>query len=171
MTKERRSQTVIQAENSIVDLLHRGSQVAEDCFARAMIADSVTPRQFAVLAAVARAPNANQTDIVNMTGIDRSTMADIVRRLVTKGLLKRRRTPEDARAYALSLAPETEGLMRQLGEDKAKAEEILLAPLSQEDRSRLIGMLRQLVETSTGQGDQRPARMTEKEQAVEDVRF
>jgi DNA-binding MarR family transcriptional regulator len=159
MTKERRSQTVIQAEDSIVDLLHRGSQVAEDCFARAMTAGGVTPRQFAVLSAVARAPNANQTEIVNMTGIDRSTMADIVRRLVTKGLLQRRRTREDARAYALSLAPETVGLMRQLGGDKAKAEEILLAPLSQEDRSRLIGMLRQLVEASARQEDQRLARM------------
>ncbi|MFZ1102753.1 MAG: helix-turn-helix domain-containing protein, partial [Hyphomicrobiaceae bacterium] len=40
---------------------------------------------------------------MNRTGIDRSTLADIVRRLTRKGLLQRCRTNEDARAYAVRL--------------------------------------------------------------------
>ena len=38
----------------------------------------------------------SQTDIVRITGIDRSTLADIVRRLVQRGYLQRKRTRTDA---------------------------------------------------------------------------
>ncbi len=56
-----------------------------------------------MLARVAGNEGLSQTDIVNLTGIDRSTLADIVRRLVKKGLLQRRRTKQDARAAAQRL--------------------------------------------------------------------
>ncbi len=171
MAKVKSTPKALQPEHSIVDLLHRGSQVAEECFARAMTTESVTPRQYAVLAAVARVPNANQTDIVIMTGIDRSTMADIVGRLVAKGLLQRRRTKEDARAYAVSLAPRAQQLMQQLSADATKAEEVLLSALSAADRSHLIGLLKKLVEVSGYQEDQRQAPMTAPGPSAEPVRY
>jgi DNA-binding MarR family transcriptional regulator len=171
MAKEQSTPMDLQTEHSIVDLLHRGSQVAEDCFSRAMTIESVTPRQYTVLAAVARMPNANQTDIVNMTGIDRSTMADIVGRLVTKGLLQRSRTKEDARAYAVSLAPKAQEMMQQLSADMAKAEEVLLSALSAADRPHLIGLLKKLVEVSGYQEDERQAPMTAPGPSAAPVRY
>jgi MarR family transcriptional regulator, temperature-dependent positive regulator of motility len=63
----------------------------------------LTSRQFLVMKACASADSPSQTDLVNQTGIDRSTLADIVRRLVKRGLLQRRRTKEDARTYAVNL--------------------------------------------------------------------
>lgn len=148
MANENNSSSFSEADRSIVDLLHRSSQLAEDFFARSVTIEGITARQFAVLAAVENAPNANQTEIVRKTGVDRSTMADIVRRLVKKQLLMRRRTPDDARAYAIRLAPRAEELMSQLRAKQAKAEEDLLAALSKEDRSRLIGLLQQVVDAS-----------------------
>ena len=171
MSNERPNLTGLQSDHSIVDLLHRGSQVADDCFARAITVGGITPRQFAVLAAVARAPNANQTDIVHMTGIDRSTMADIVRRMVTKGLLLRRRTREDARAYAISLAPGAVELMQQLSLDMKKAEQILLATLSLEDRAHLIDLLQALAEGAGRQEDQKPSRATARGRGSEPARY
>jgi DNA-binding MarR family transcriptional regulator len=56
----------------------------------------LTPRQVAVLTTVAENEGLSQTGIVDCTGIDRSTLADLVRRLKLKGLLERRRTKEDA---------------------------------------------------------------------------
>jgi DNA-binding MarR family transcriptional regulator len=170
MSKVQRQKAVLEPEHSIVDLLHRGSQVAEDCFARATTVAGITPRQFAVLVAVARAPNANQTDIVRMTGVDRSTMADIVRRLVKKQLLERRRTREDARAYAISLAPRAKELMQQLSADTSKAEEVLLASLSPEDRARLIGLLHKLVQNGTRQETGNSVRVPAQGQDGEPVR-
>lgn len=66
----------------------------------------LTPRQFAVLATVAQAEGLSQTDLVARTGIDRSTLADIVGRMLKKGFLYRRRTKDDARAYAVRLTEE-----------------------------------------------------------------
>jgi len=66
----------------------------------------LTPRQLAVLVTVAGNEGLSQTGLVDRTGIDRSTLADIVRRMQRKGLLQRRRTREDARAYAVKLTDE-----------------------------------------------------------------
>ncbi|MCK9911289.1 MarR family transcriptional regulator, partial [Microbacteriaceae bacterium K1510] len=66
----------------------------------------LTPRQYAVLVAVAQNEGVSQTLLVEKTGVDRSTLADIVRRMLKKGLLQRRRTKEDARAYSVKLTDE-----------------------------------------------------------------
>jgi DNA-binding MarR family transcriptional regulator len=68
-----------------------------------------------VLTTVAENAGLSQTGIVDKTGIDRSTLADIVRRLSKKGLLQRRRTKADARAYAVRLTDEGEELLRKVG--------------------------------------------------------
>ena len=96
---------------SPVHLLHRAGQCAKHFFGTAVGGD-LTPRQLAVLAAVADNEGGTQTDIVETTWIDRSTLADIVRRLQRKGLLHRRRTKEDARAYAVKLTDRGRRLLR-----------------------------------------------------------
>lgn len=60
-------------------------------------------RQCLVLSIVGGQPGLSQTGIVNLTDIDRSTLADIVRRLCKEGLLERKRTQKDERAYAVKL--------------------------------------------------------------------
>jgi DNA-binding MarR family transcriptional regulator len=92
-----------QLTRSPIHLLHRASQVVEDVFSTEMQRDRLTPRQLAVLTTVAQNEGLSQTGIVERTGIDRSTLADIVRRMQRKGLLQRRRTKEDLRAYAVKL--------------------------------------------------------------------
>ena len=72
----------------------------------------LTPRQLAVLVTVAQNEGLSQTGLVDRTGIDRSTLADIVRRMQKKGLLQRRRTKEDARAYAVKLTEEGRRVLR-----------------------------------------------------------
>ncbi|HRQ59789.1 MAG TPA: helix-turn-helix domain-containing protein, partial [Azoarcus taiwanensis] len=53
---------------------------------------NITPQQATVLCAIAGMESPSQTDLVDATGVDRSTMADVVRRLSSKGLLTRKRT-------------------------------------------------------------------------------
>ena len=98
-----KSNGVGQFTRSPIHLLHRASQAVEDAFSTEMKIERLTPRQLAVLTTVAQNEGLSQTGIVDRTGIDRSTMADLVRRLQGKGLLQRRRTKEDARAYAVKL--------------------------------------------------------------------
>ncbi len=63
----------------------------------------VTTTQYTVLRAASLHDGLSQQDIINATGIDRSTVSQVVQLLTRKGLLKRRRTRHDARAYAISL--------------------------------------------------------------------
>jgi DNA-binding MarR family transcriptional regulator len=81
-------------------------RVLQDIEARCTesIKDSpLTLRQLLVLKVVESADGQSQVDLTSATGIDRSTIADIVRRLVDRALLRRRRTKHDARTYAVSL--------------------------------------------------------------------
>ena len=91
--------------------MHRALQLALDVYAEEVGADGPTQRQFAVLEAVSVQSGLTQTDLVKATGIDRSTLADLVSRMTAKGLLSRERSALDARAMAVSLAPEGQALL------------------------------------------------------------
>ncbi len=92
-------------DNSPLHLLHRAGQCADELFAKNIGAGDITPRQYEVLKAVDRSDEPSQTQLVAKTGIDRSTLADIVRRLAQRGLVERQRTRRDARTYAVRLSP------------------------------------------------------------------
>ena len=92
-------------DRSPIHLLHRVEQYAGDVFHEEMTDAGLTPRQYAVLLTVSQNEGLSQTALVDKTGIDRSTLADIIRRMLKKKLLRRKRTREDARAYAVRLTP------------------------------------------------------------------
>jgi DNA-binding MarR family transcriptional regulator len=132
---------------SPIHLLHRAGQCAADIFAAEMAGLDLTPRQFAVLLTVSMNEGLSQTDLVMLTGIDRSTLADIVRRMLKKGLLQRRRTREDARAYAVKLTDEG---MRILAAARPKVEAVdarILLALSADQRSNLVTDLKSIVDS------------------------
>ena len=84
-------------------LLHRAQQIAANHSASALKAAGVTLRQFSVLAALSGNEGVSQSDLVNATGIDRSTLADMVARMEQAGLIKRVASKTDARAKSVSL--------------------------------------------------------------------
>ena len=86
----KRHPTQDRLARSPIHLLHRAGQCAEDLFHAEIKDRCLTPRLLAVLVTVARTEGLSQTGLVARTGIDRSTLADIVRRMQRKGLLQRR---------------------------------------------------------------------------------
>lgn len=86
-------------------LLHRAQQLAADRFSKLVGDKGVTLRQFAVLAAIQETPGLNQTELVRVTGIDRSTLADMILRMEKRGWISRAASDADARANAVRLAP------------------------------------------------------------------
>lgn len=134
-------------DRSPIHLLHRAGQCAEELFTAEVSEASLTPRQFAVLIAVAQRPGLSQTELVGRTGIDRSTLADIVRRMLRKGLLQRRRTKHDARAYAISLSEEGARTLRNAEPAAKQADERILATLPAKQREQLIDNLTEIVKS------------------------
>lgn len=98
-------------KESLLHLLHRSSQIADDLFASRKELDGLTSRQFIVLAAVKNRDGISQTDITLATGIDRSTLTDLVGRLHAKGLVARNRSRFDARSYEVRLTPEGDAVL------------------------------------------------------------
>jgi DNA-binding MarR family transcriptional regulator len=90
-------------EQSPSHLMHRALQLALDIYSEQLGPEGLTQRQFAVLAVVEARPGLTQSDLVKTTGIDRSTLADLVARMTAKGLLERERSTLDARAMAVRL--------------------------------------------------------------------
>ena len=132
---------------SPVHLLHRASQAVQVVFAMGMETNDLTPRQLAVLVAVAENEGLSQTDLVERTGIDRSTLADIVKRLKGKHLLQRRRTKEDARAYAVKLTEEGQRLLRTAEPLAKRVDERILDALPAKHRAAFMGALASIVST------------------------
>lgn len=86
--------------------IHRlGQQIGRDLAAAqesAQLAHPFTVPQMLLLEAVCNAPNSNQSQLVNLTGIDRSTLSDMAARLVAEGVMTRKRDVKiDARAYSI----------------------------------------------------------------------
>jgi DNA-binding MarR family transcriptional regulator len=132
--------------SSALHLLHRAGQRADELFADQVGQSDLTPRQYAVLRAVGQSEEPSQTDLVGHTGIDRSTLADIVRRLVERGLLQRRRTRRDARMYAVKLTANGQSLLKSAEPAARKTDEKLLSALSAQEREAFLKSLDRIVE-------------------------
>lgn len=93
---------------------------------------TVTAAQGMILDAIDRHQPCTQTKLVSATGIDRSTLADVVRRLVKAKLVTRKRRRDDTRAYDVTLTPKGEmalNLARKAAKavDKAEGASLLAA--------------------------------------------
>ena len=126
----------------ILHLLHRASQRADDLFSKEVGEIGLTPRQFAVLLAAAQSEAPTQTDIVDWTGIDRSTVAQMMPRMVKKGLLQRRRSRQDARAIIVRLTETGRNTLRATQLLAERSGTALLTSLSGEQRKAFVEALR-----------------------------
>jgi DNA-binding MarR family transcriptional regulator len=147
MARQRaREMAVVRLERSPIHLLHRASQCASDAFQGEVGKGDLTPRQYAVLVAVSQNEGLSQTQLVDKTGVDRSTLADIVRRMLKKGLLQRRRTKDDARAYAVKLTEEGWRILKAADPLAKRVDEKILAALPGQQRERFLQDLALIVE-------------------------
>ena len=133
-------------DNSPAHLLRRATQYANDVYANEVGEDALTARQFAVLLTVDENEGLSQTDLVLRTGIDRSTLADMISRTLKKDLLRRRRTDDDARANSVSITNSGKRALSTVLARVKKAEDKVLSPLPSGKRSDFLKMLTLIAE-------------------------
>jgi DNA-binding MarR family transcriptional regulator len=122
-------------------LLRRCQQRAVEIFAEE-VGPGLTPRQFAILVAISQDPGLTQTDLVDATGIDRSTVGDMVTRLMRRGLIRRRRSGRDQRANSLVLLPAGMQALRRAFPGVERAQLRILEPVPEAARPDFIAALR-----------------------------
>ena len=89
---------------------------------------------------------ASQTDIVVATGIDRSSIADLVKRLISYGWIRRRHPKGDARSYIVSLTVAGERILASGRLAVRAAENCLLSTVAASDREFLVSALKALAD-------------------------
>jgi DNA-binding MarR family transcriptional regulator len=141
---------------SVTHLLHRVLQLALDFHAEAAGPHGLTQRQYTVLAAAGAAEGLSQSDLVRVTGIDRSTLADLVARMIAKGLLERERSATDARANTVRLSAGGRSALAEGGKPAARSDAKLLELLPSKKRESFVKTLTALAAAADEPQEPRP---------------
>lgn len=137
-----------ELKRSPIHLLHRALQLALDFYSQEVGPLSVTQRQYAVLCAVAAEDGLSQTQLVRVTGIDRSTVAELVARMSALGLLARQRAAGDGRTNVVRLAEKGRLLLESSGPKVASADKRLLKLLPGKKREEFVDLLQDLIKAA-----------------------
>ncbi len=125
--------------------IRRLHQIAVGVFLHETHSHGITPVQYAALQVVHNQPGIDQRTLARTIAQDTSTTAGVVNRLELRGLLTRNTTPEDRRVRQLHLTPEGEQLLQDLVPDMLRAQELMLAPLTEQERPEFMRMLLRLI--------------------------
>ncbi len=139
-------------------LLHRALQRALDVYAETAGPTAVTQRQYAVLAAVEAHEGLTQADLVRSTGIDRSTLAELVSRMITKGLVSRERSSQDGRANTVSLTDQGRQALQEAGPRAEAADEAIIKLVPSGKRGGFMAGLRALAAERPTASEPKPAK-------------
>jgi DNA-binding MarR family transcriptional regulator len=132
---------VKQLSRSLSHLLKRSVQYSIHLYMNEAGKSGLTHRQFTVLMAADAHDGRSQTELVQMTGIDRSTLADLVARLMAQGYLQRKRSKEDARTNSIRLTPIGKKMLKQAQAGAEEVDRQMLAALPAAERKSLIESL------------------------------
>lgn len=124
---------VKQFSRSPSHLLKRAAQFANLIYMNEVGKSGLTHRQYTVLLAVDNNDGKSQTDLVRITGIDRSTLADLVARLLAQGYLQRKRTKDDGRTNAIRITAVGKKMLKlaQPGADEVDRQILSLIPAAE----------------------------------------
>ena len=113
----------------------------------------VTTPQNAALSVLAEEPGLSNAKLARRSFVTPQTMNQILARLETAGLVERRPHPEHGRVLQAYLTEEGERLRRRCAERVDAVEERMVSGLSEDERSRLLGLLRECSAALRGEGE------------------
>lgn len=123
-------------------LLRRAHFRAEALFSQAFPDEDLTPRQKALLITVYQHPGATQNRIADLIALDRNSFAEMMARMTAKGYVRRTRSTEDGRAYALEITDAGVALLARILPQDAQVEAQVLAPIPAELQPVFLKCLR-----------------------------
>ncbi|MFM0323114.1 MarR family winged helix-turn-helix transcriptional regulator [Caballeronia glebae] len=113
---------------------------------------AITPVQYGLLTTLSERPGLDQTSLCAEVGVDRTTMADVLRRLEERGLVKREPSPHDGRLKIANITAKGRRAMKDMYGSMREAQVKFLDPLSPEDRVHFVRMMMKLVEGNNQYG-------------------
>jgi DNA-binding MarR family transcriptional regulator len=105
----------------------------------------VTPVQFSILLVLHSRTGMDQVSLGAQVGVDRSNLADSLRRMQRGGLIDRRRGSEDRRVTIVSLTRSGRSLFKRLEARVARSHVRLVEDLAPRERPLFLNMLQTIV--------------------------
>jgi MarR family transcriptional regulator, temperature-dependent positive regulator of motility len=127
-------------------LIRRVQQV-HDWLWTTEVSRTVTSPQFAVLYTIRAQPDIDQKTLGEEVSLDRSTAAEVLKRLTARGLVRRIRDGNDARRNLLQLTAEGTRTVERLTPLAVAMNAKLVAVLNNRQQAALLRMLNVLVDT------------------------
>jgi MarR family transcriptional regulator, temperature-dependent positive regulator of motility len=109
------------------------------------VSHTITSPQFAALNALYAEPNLDQRTLGQRISLDRSTMAEVVSRLSSRGLIRSERDIRDGRRKTITLTPKGLQAVRHLIPRTHAMTRRLVGRLDQQQRDELLGLLTKVV--------------------------
>ncbi|MBL0421547.1 MarR family transcriptional regulator [Ramlibacter sp. AW1] len=127
-------------------LIRRLHQIADSLFFEACRTKSITPVQFGILTALSTNPWLDQKALGRELALDRTTTAQVLRRLVEKGLVEVRVNPDDRRSRLSVITKAGLNVMRGLQDSMWDSQARLLEPLSEADQKKFMNLAASIVQ-------------------------
>jgi DNA-binding MarR family transcriptional regulator len=127
-------------------LIRRLQQIAVAIFMEETAEFDLTPVQYAALIAVREHPDIDVTRLSSLIAFDRSTLGNVVKRLVAKRWLERRGGQPDRRIKRLRVTAAGRQLLKAIEPAVQRAQTRMLAPIPKGEQKRLVEQLKLLVE-------------------------
>lgn len=134
--------------NSHPGHLARRLQQAHHLLWNTMVSEEITSPQFAVLNTLAAEPGLDQRTVGERVGLDRSTIAEVISRLIRRELLDKVRDPQDGRRFLLRLTDDGLRTHSKLTVRTARMNRIFLAPLSSDEQTLFFDLLRRVADAA-----------------------
>lgn len=125
-------------------LLRRAHQISASIFERACANLALTPAQYGVLCVIKDQPGIDQSTLARALAFDKVTVLRVLKGLEERGLCERALSQGDRRQRSVRLTPQGLTLLRQASEPVQQAYEMLMSPLSTEQRVQFLAMLQKL---------------------------
>jgi DNA-binding MarR family transcriptional regulator len=109
-----------------------------------LIGEGVTPTQWAALSKLQEIGPTSQNLLGRLTSMDAATIKGVVLRLSKRNLVETAPDPEDARRLTVRLTEQGKRLARKLTPRAIAISQVTLAPLTQEEQTRLVALLLKL---------------------------
>lgn len=128
------------------NLLRRCHQISVAIFLRKCEAFQLTQLQYVMLSALEELGSLDQVTLGRQTALDRNTVAVVVRKLEDRGLVSRRRNPEDRRAMQVTLTEAGRELRAKVEPLVEEVQEEILAPLPPDEQETLCRLLKRIAD-------------------------
>jgi MarR family transcriptional regulator, lower aerobic nicotinate degradation pathway regulator len=127
-------------------LLKRLGFTAKEQTMKAYEQTGLHPYHHGILTVLGERSSETQGAIADALGYDRGQLVGLLDELEERGLVERRRDPNDRRRHIVSLTPDGKQTLRRLRTLSGQVEDEFLSPLTDEERATLHALLYRLAE-------------------------